>query len=72
MQISSADDGTGHTCGFEFVPSMRRPRTIYVVFDGVRIARRWLRKWLPIVDGYAVEDEAPNAIVVYFDGERMH
>src|SRR5262249_36300685 len=32
--------GDGHTCAFEYVPSAKRARAIYLVFDGKRIAHR--------------------------------
>ena len=32
VMISSSDDGTGHSCGFEFVPNRKKQKAIYVVF----------------------------------------
>ena len=31
-------DGRKHACAYEFVPSTKRPRAVYLVFDGQRIA----------------------------------
>jgi hypothetical protein len=63
-QPGKPDDGSAHhTCAFEFVPSSQRPREIYFVFDGRRIARRGRLAtgepgWLPLIEGYDVVDEA--------------
>jgi hypothetical protein len=76
--ISSLDDGTGHTCAFECVPNQKRPRAIYVVFDGQRIAERGVSldtgqpAWVPLIEGYWVVDETPDRIAVFFGNERLH
>jgi hypothetical protein len=72
------DGGAFHRCSFEFVPNSKRPREIYVVFDGQRIAQRGIRLatgepgWMPLIDGYEVLDEAPDVIAVFFGGQRVH
>jgi hypothetical protein len=61
----------------EFVPSSKRPRAIYIVWDGRRIAFRGNlatgeRGWVSLVAGYEVVDETPENIAVFFRGERVH
>jgi hypothetical protein len=78
LPISTPDDRTGHTCAFEFVPNSKRPREIYIVFDGQRIAMRAYSVtesrgvWTPLVEGYEVIDETPDQVAVYFGDERLH
>jgi hypothetical protein len=66
------DDRRGHTCAFEFVPSAKRPKAIYVVFDGKRIAYRGDHaEWVSMVRGYQVRDvDDGDGIVVDFDGRN--
>jgi hypothetical protein len=72
------DGSAHHTCAYEFVPSRKRPREIYIRFDGRRVAKRGRSltighaAWLPLIEGYDVVDEAPERIAVFFGGERLH
>ena len=76
--FEASDDSVQHSCAFEFVPNSKRPREIYVVFDGQRIATRGVclatgePGWLPLIEGYEVTDEAFNAISVFFGSKRLH
>jgi hypothetical protein len=77
LPVSRPDDGTGHNCTFECVPNSKRPRAIYVVFDGQRIAERGRGitgkpAWLSLVSGYKVVDVTRDQIAVFFGGERLH
>ena len=66
-----------HTCAIEFVPNSKRPREIYIVFDGKRVAARGYDPehdrdvWLPVVDGYEVADESDGNISVFVRRERL-
>jgi hypothetical protein len=68
----------GHTCEFEVIGSQRRPKALYVVFDGVRIARRGdpgtlhAKTWVSLEPGYTVVDEGPDNLAVYFEGHALH
>jgi hypothetical protein len=64
--------GDGHACAFEFVPHQRKPKNIYVVFDGERIAYRGDRANWVAKPGYTVVDEDDTTIAIYFHGQRFH
>jgi hypothetical protein len=67
-------DHDGHVCQFEYVPSSRNPRAIYVVFDGRRIAERCQRgtgTWVPMMPGFEVADEGYK-LSVYHDGRLIN
>jgi hypothetical protein len=50
----------GHTVQMEFVPNARKPKAIYIVVDGQRVARRGrpgtpqARTWVPMIPGCEV------------------
>jgi hypothetical protein len=62
----------GHTCAFEFVPSAKRPKAVYVVFDGKRVAYQGDHaEWVSMVPGYQVRDaDDGDGIVIDFDGRN--
>jgi hypothetical protein len=70
--------GDGHTCAFEYVPNAKSARAIYVVFDGKRIAHRGdpdgphRGKWVSMVPGFEVVDEADGALSIYDEGRLLH
>jgi hypothetical protein len=70
--------GDGHTCAFEYVPSAKRARAIYLVFDGKRIAHRGdpdgshQGEWVSMVPGVEVVDEADGRLSIYFEDRRLH
>jgi hypothetical protein len=66
------DSHSGHTCALEFVPSAKRPKAVYVVFDGKRVACRGDHaEWVSMVPGYQVRDvDDGDGIVVDFDGRN--
>jgi hypothetical protein len=76
LPISGQD--TSHSCAFECVPSSKKPREIYIVFDGQRIAKRGVRLatgepgWISLIEGYEVEDVTADQFVIYFHGERQN
>jgi hypothetical protein len=41
----------------EFVPNAERPREIYLVIDGERVAYRGNRAWVPMVPGFHFEPD---------------
>jgi hypothetical protein len=68
-QIDTGSDG--HTCAFEYVPSAKRARAIYLVFDGKRIAHLGdpdgphQGEWVSMVPGVEVVDEADGRLSIY-------
>src|SRR5262245_64678684 len=56
-------DQGGHTLQFEFVPNTKKPKELYAVWDGRRIAYRGkpdtpqAGTWVSMVPGYKVVDE---------------
>jgi hypothetical protein len=72
-------DHSGHMLQFEFVPSAKKPKELYAVWDGRRIAYRGkpgtpqAGTWVSMVPGYKVVDEDyPDRIVVTFNGKVVH
>lgn len=70
-------DDSGHVCQFEYVPSRRNARAIYVVFDGRRIAHRGdpngpHRGWVSMVPGVEVIDTAADKLSIYFDDQPLN
>jgi hypothetical protein len=77
LSCGPAIDGGESTCEMEFVPSSKKPRAIYVVFDGRRIAARGRlptgeRGWVSLVAGYEVVDVTRDELAVLINGERVH
>ena len=73
-EIIRGDNQHGHTLEFECVPSAKKLREMYVIFDGRRIAYRGQpgtqRTWVSIVPGYTVLDEKDGeGIEGYSDGK---
>ena len=75
-EIIRGDNQHGHTLEFECVPSAKKLREMYVIFDGRRIAYRGqpgtseAGTWVSIVPGYTVLDEKDGeGIEIYFDGK---
>jgi hypothetical protein len=74
--IDSIDGGP--TCEFEFVPSVKRARLLYVRLDGRRIAVRGrpgtpqARTWVSLEPGYRVLDAPNREIVIEYNGARVH
>lgn len=47
--IHFIDEDAGHTLEMEFVPNLKRPKEIYVVIDGQRVAYRGHdERWIPM------------------------
>jgi hypothetical protein len=76
-EILPIGENQGHACALEFVPNSKRPREIYVVLDGRRIATRGQSvangqpAWVPLIEGFEVLDERPDLLAVYFHGKRL-
>jgi hypothetical protein len=74
-RLDSAADSVGDTCEFEFVPSIKRPKSIYIRLNGRRIAQRardGSGTWVPLIPGYNVVDETSGSLSIYFVGKRVH
>jgi hypothetical protein len=62
-EIVRSDNQHGHAVEFECVPSTKKLREMYLIFDGGRIAYRGrphtseAGRWVSIVPGYTVLDE---------------
>jgi hypothetical protein len=67
--FAKLDMGGTHNCEVEFWPSQKKPREIYIRFDGQRIARRGhpdtpeAKTWVPLDARYRVRDEAGGIAV---------
>jgi hypothetical protein len=76
-EICPAFGPAEHTCEFEFVPSAKKARAIYIRFDGERIAYRGApdspqaKTWVTMVPGYEVIDATPDVLEIRFAGEVL-
>ena len=72
-RIAATETGSnsGHTCEFEVLPSTRKPKAIYVIFDGRRIAYRDAGAWVSMVPGFEVRDEAHDKLTGLFEGKAL-